>query len=152
MSRYTATMTMPPVTTVCHSCGPERIRRPFVSVLMMNAPMTVPRIEPSPPDIDGLPLLRDREDTQAVRQCADDERADDRPEDRALAAGQRGAADHRGRDRVQLVALAERGLRRIQSRADEHPGDTGEEAAHREDGHLPRVDVDTREPRGLLVA
>src|SRR5207249_5077208 len=56
MSRYTATMTMPPVTTVCHSCGTERIRRPFVSVLMMNAPMTVPRIEPSPPESDVPPI------------------------------------------------------------------------------------------------
>jgi hypothetical protein len=40
---------MTPVTTVCHSWATERIRRPFVSTLMINAPMIVPRMVPRPP-------------------------------------------------------------------------------------------------------
>ena len=49
-------MTILPVTTVCHSWGTERMRSPFVRVLMMNAPMAVPRIEPSPPESDVPPI------------------------------------------------------------------------------------------------
>ena len=49
-------MTMPPVTTICHSWGTERMRRPFVSMLMMNAPMTVPRMVPSPPVSEVPPM------------------------------------------------------------------------------------------------
>ena len=49
-------MMMAPVVTICHSCGTDRMRRPFVSVLMMKAPMMVPRIVPSPPDIDVPPI------------------------------------------------------------------------------------------------
>ena len=45
-----------PVTTICHSCGTDRIRRPLVSMLMMNAPMMVPRIVPSPPLSDVPPM------------------------------------------------------------------------------------------------
>ena len=41
---------------LCHSCGTDMIRRPLVSVLMMNAPMIVPRIVPSPPLNDVPPM------------------------------------------------------------------------------------------------
>ena len=66
---------------------------------------------------DGLPLLRDRHDPQAVGERADDERADDRAEDRALAAAQRRAADDDRGDRLELVAQPERRLGGVQPRA-----------------------------------
>lgn len=49
ISVYTARMTIAPVTTVCHSCGTDRMRSPLVRTLMMKAPMIVPKMVPSPP-------------------------------------------------------------------------------------------------------
>src|SRR5262245_15983121 len=56
MSAYTARMMITPVTTVCHSCATDRMRRPLVSTLMMNAPMMVPSIVPAPPLSDVPPM------------------------------------------------------------------------------------------------
>ena len=49
MSVYTARMMIEPVTTVCHSCATDRMRRPLASTLMMSAPISVPMIVPRPP-------------------------------------------------------------------------------------------------------
>ncbi len=45
-----------PVTTNCHSCATDIIRKPLISTLMMNAPMIVPRIVPVPPLNDVPPM------------------------------------------------------------------------------------------------
>ena len=42
-------MMITPVTTNCHSCATDKIRKPLVSTLMMKAPMMVPSIVPVPP-------------------------------------------------------------------------------------------------------
>ena len=47
---------MTPVTTVCHSCATDMMRRPFSSTLMISAPMMVPRIEPRPPASEVPPM------------------------------------------------------------------------------------------------
>ena len=52
---------------------------------------------------------------QAVVDHADQQRADDRAEHRADAPGQRGAADHRGGDGLQLEPVADRGQRRMRA-------------------------------------
>ena len=85
----------------------------------------------------GLPFLRDRQDAQAVGQHAHDEGADDRAEYRARAAAQRRAADDDRGDRVELVALAERRLGRIEARGDQQPGDAADGAAQPVDRDLP---------------
>ena len=56
MSAQTARMMITPVTTVCHSWATDMIRKPFVSTLMMNAPMIVPRMVPEPPLSDVPPI------------------------------------------------------------------------------------------------
>ena len=106
---------MTPVTTVCHSCATDMMRRPLVSTLMMKAPMIVPRIVP-------------------------------------VAAEQRGAADHHRGDRVELVALAERRLRRIQARGDQQAGEAADGAAQRVDDDLPvsTLTPDSRVASSLL--
>ena len=60
-----------------------------------------------------LPLLGHGEQAQAVDEHAHDEGADDRAEDRALATGERGAADHGRGYRVEFVALAQSRLGRV---------------------------------------
>src|SRR5437899_3169813 len=70
----------------------------------------------------------------------------------AFAARQRGPADNRGRDGVELVALAKRRLRRVEARRDEHAGEPAEKSAERIHGDLPAVDADAGEPRRFLVA
>jgi len=47
---------MAPVMTICHSCGTDIIRKPLVSTLMTKAPITVPKIVPSPPLSDVPPM------------------------------------------------------------------------------------------------
>ena len=101
---------------------------------------------------DDLPLLRDAHDLEAVAERSDDEGADDGAEDRALATRQRGAPDDHRRDRVELIAEAERGLGRVDARADQDAGEAREQAGQRVDGDLPGLDVDARQADRLLVA
>ena len=70
----------------------------------------------------------------------------------AAAAAQRRAADDDGGDGVELVALADRRLRRVDARGDEEAGDAADAAGERVDGDLPAIDVDARQPQRLLVA
>src|SRR4029079_16592777 len=60
-----------------------------------------------------LPLVGNARDGQADTQGAEEEGADDRPDDAALAAGKGCAADDSRGDRVELVAHAEARLCRV---------------------------------------
>src|SRR5690606_27446588 len=101
---------------------------------------------------DVLPFLRDRHDLQPVVQHRDDQGADDRTDDRPLAAREGGPPDHDGGDRLQLVAHPGGRLRRAEAGGDHHPGQAGEQAGERVDDDLPAADVDPGERGGLLVA
>src|SRR3954471_5647400 len=99
-----------------------------------------------------LPFLWNGHDLQPVVENGDDQGADDRADDRALAAGQRRAADdHRG-DRLKLVAETRPRLGGREARRDHHAGQAGEQAGQRVDGDLPPAHADSRQRRRRLVA
>ena len=66
---------------------------------------------------------------ESVVDDADEQRADNRAEHRADAAVERGAADNRGRDGLQLQPFAERGQGRTKP---QHLNDAGESQPGRE--------------------
>src|SRR4051812_14523022 len=98
-----------------------------------------------------LPLLRNRHDLQPVVEDRDDQGADDRADDRALAAGQRRAADDHGGDRLQLVAEPRAGLGGREPGRDHHAGQPREQPGERVDDQLPAAHADARQRRRLLV-
>ena len=101
---------------------------------------------------DHLPFLGHGHDAQAVDEHAHDECADDRAQDGAFAAAERGAADdHRG-DGVQFIACAQGRLGRIEARGNDHTGQAAEDPAQGIDRRLPQVDIDARQARGFFVA
>ena len=84
------------------------------------------------PTGDLLPERRHVDEHEAGQQDGDDAGADDRADDRAAAAEQAGAADHHGRDRVEVVGGARDGSG-AEPRHDEHRRDTGEQPGERVD-------------------
>src|SRR5580704_3995266 len=93
-----------------------------------------------------LPFLRDRHDAQAVGEHAHDEGTDDGAEYRAAASGQRGAADHDRRDRIELIALPESGLGGVDAGCQQETGHAADATAEAIDRDLPAVDIDAGEP------
>ena len=71
---------------------------------------------------------------EAVAQDADDEHAERGAGDGADAAGEAGAADHHGRDRVELVAGGGAGLRGVQAHGEDDGGDAGQQPGDGVDG------------------
>src|ERR1043166_8268595 len=95
---------------------------PWGSCLLLSPAANNVEIDRDDDDRPGhhrLPFLGHGEDAQAIGENADDERADHGSEDRALAAAERAAADHRRCDRVELVAQAERWLGRVEAGGDD---------------------------------
>ena len=70
----------------------------------------------------------DAEDHQRLRDDRDDDDAEERAEDADMAAGERGAADHRRGERQDQPIVADRGLAELQPRDQHHAGERGEEA------------------------
>src|SRR3954449_12878030 len=89
---------------------------------------------------------------QPVAQDADDEHAERGAADRADAALQRRAADHDGRDRIELVARGGARLRRIQAHRQDHGGDAGEQAGGGVDGDRQLARGQAGEPGDLRAA
>ena len=77
---------------------------------------------------DGLPFLGDREDAQAIGQHADDSAPMIVPRMVPRPPLKRGAADDDRRDGVELVALPERRLGRVEARGDEEAGNAADPA------------------------
>src|ERR1700722_6925469 len=92
------------------------------------------------------------EQHHARLQRLDDQRADERPVDRAHAAGERGAADDRGGDHVKLVELSEHIGRRIEPRRIDASRDPRQRAHQRTDENRDALGVDAGELGGLRVA
>ena len=92
------------------------------------------------------------EQHHARLQRLDDQRADERAVDRADAAGERGAADDRGRDHVELVELPEHVGRRVEPRRIDAGGDPRQRAHQREDHDRDLPGVDAGELGGFRVA
>ena len=78
---------------------------------------------------DVLPVDRDVEQRERARHHRQQHRAEDGAEDRALAARQAGAADHRRGDDVELHADAEGRLGRAEARHVDDAGDAAERRA-----------------------
>src|SRR5581483_7789912 len=77
------------------------------------------------------------------------ERAERGTDRTAAAAEDRNAADdHRG-DHLKLVTGARAGVDGLVLRRPQHPGDSGDRAAHRERGEHPPADRDARQPGGF---
>ena len=90
---------------------------------------------------------------QGVAQKLDQQRAEQRPDHRRPAAGERRAADRDRGDRVELHAEADQiGVARRIDRDDHQPGDAGAQAADRIDPALDPGDRNAGEPRRPLVA
>src|SRR5471030_1449174 len=88
-----------------------------------------------------LPFLSDRHDAQAVGQHTHDERADDRPQDRARTAAERRPANDHGGYRFEFITLAESRLGRIQARGDQQPRDAANGPAQAVNGDLPPIHI-----------
>src|SRR5438132_13311057 len=99
-----------------------------------------------------LDRLRHVEHDKAVEQDAHDEGADDGVADLAAAAEQRGAADHRRGDRLELEALARDRLRCHQTRGEDEGGNADAEAADRIDREGDELDIDAGCPRRFAIA
>jgi len=85
-------------------------------------------------------------------QDADDHRADQRADDRALSAREARPADHRGRDGGQLEALAAGRHRRVQLRSLDHPRHAREEGTDHVHEDLHPHQGNAGEAGGLAVA
>ena len=95
----------------------------------------------------------DRERGQEVLQQVDGERAEQRADQPAAPAGQRGAAEHDGRDREQGVLGGARRVGRVHQAGQGQAAEAGEQAAERVARHPHRVDVDAaREGRRVVAA
>ena len=96
---------------------------------------------------------RHRGQDHAVVQDADDRDAEQRADDRSLAALQRAAAEHGGGDRLQLQPLRARDrLARAGARGKQDAGEPGGDAAHDVDADAVAVDVDAGEARDDRIA
>src|SRR4051794_34112162 len=101
---------------------------------------------------DILDVGVDAEEGEAAHHHAQDQRADHRAGDPADPAREADAADHRRRDRVQLVGHPHAGLARGRARRGDDPAQPREQARDRVDHHQVPADVDARDPRRLHVA
>ena len=104
-----------------------------------------------PPD-DLLHVGRDVEQDHPVREHADEEHAEQRSRELALAADDVGAADdHRGDD-VEFPADADFRRTGHQARRENEPGDAGDRRADDKDADLHAFDVNAGEASRVLVA
>ena len=100
----------------------------------------------------ALPEGADVEQVQPVAEHADDERADQRADDAALAAEEVGAADHDRSDGAQLLALRHQRVRRVEPPRHDEPGDRRHQAGEGVGVDLGAPDVDAGDARRLAVA
>src|SRR5437899_9520537 len=104
------------------------------------------------PDDRGLPVRGDPHQHQAVLDDPRDAGADEHAQHAPRAARERGPADHRRGDRVELPALAGIGLGRVEARHQDDPGDRGAGSGNEIEEELDPLDVDPGQEGGLLVA
>ena len=94
----------------------------------------------------------DADQRQAVAEDADDQGSDQRADDRSPPAEQARAAEHDGRDAVQVLGRLP-GVRVADLGAadEEHRGEPGGEAGERVDAEQDAIRVDPGQPRGLAI-
>src|SRR5450759_652282 len=151
--------TPPKATFMCCICT-SRVLSATVKVVppsraARSAP--VPRVEADGEDQDDarndiLAWRVDAVEAEAVRNRLHDEGADDRTRDRSGAARERRAADHGGRDYVQLVALADVEGRPIESGRRDGRRDGAQNPHHDVRLHDRPARIDTGQPGRIGVA
>ena len=92
------------------------------------------------------------EQHHAGLQRLDDQRADQRAINRADAAGERGAADHRRGDHIELVELPEHVGRRVEPRRIDAGRDSRQHSHQGKDQHRDSLGVDAGELGGFRIA
>src|SRR6266850_1467957 len=104
------------------------------------------------PDDGGLPVRGDPHQHQAVLDDPHDASADEHAQHAPRAARERGAADHCRGNRVELPALPCVGLRGVEARHQDDPGDRGAGSGNQIKDELDPLDVDPGQEGGLFVA
>src|SRR5467141_3685996 len=104
------------------------------------------------PDDRGLPVRRDPHQHQAVLDHSHDAGADEHAQHAPRAARERGPADHRRGNRIQLPSLAGVGLGGVEARHQDDPGDGGAGSGNEIEGELDPLDVDPGQEGRLLIA
>src|SRR2546425_2580305 len=123
------------------------------SVLILSQPPVKEHSQKNDGPLDHLLVERIHiQQVQPVVDDADDESAQQRSTDAAFPAGQRRAAQHHGRDGVQLESDPGGRLRGAHTSGQDDRADGGQDPADHVDQRLVRGDIHTGEPRRLLVA
>ena len=99
-----------------------------------------------------LQRRRDAHQDHAALEALHDERADDRAVDGSDAAGERGAADHRRRDDVELGHRAGDARARVEAGGDDDRGEAAQKAHQHEDGDGQPPGVDAGELSALRAS
>src|SRR5882762_1655780 len=103
------------------------------------------------PDDRGLPVRGDPHQHQAVLDHSHDAGADEHAQHAPRAARERGPADHRRGNGIELPALAGVGLGGVEARYQDDPGDGGAGSGNEIEDELDPLDVDPGQEGRLLV-
>src|SRR5213594_5171508 len=123
------------------------------SVLILSQPPVKEHSQKNDGPLDHLLVERIHiQQVQPVVDDTDDESAQQRSTDAAFPAGQRRAAQHDGRDGVQLEPHPGGRLRGVQAGGQDDRADGGQDPADHVDQRLVRGNIHAGEPRRLLVA